>query len=88
MKYVSADILPEELLKELQKHIHGAMIYVPKPEGNRKRWGENSGSRKYIEQRNAEIRHRFFQGATVDQLTEQYFLSFDSIKKIVYSKQK
>ena len=88
MKYVSADILPEELLREVQKYINGAMIYVPKPEGNRKRWGENSGSRKYLKQRNAEIRYQFFQGATVDQLTEQFFLSFDSIKKIVYSKQK
>ncbi|CAG7614231.1 CD3324 family protein [Paenibacillus allorhizosphaerae] len=87
MKYVSADILPEELLKEVQKYIHGAMIYVPKPEGvRRKGWGEKSGSRKYMIQRNNDIRLQFSKGATIEQLSEQFFLSCDSIKKIVYSK--
>lgn len=88
MKYVNADILPEELLKEVQKYINGGMVYIPKPEGVRKGWGVNSGSRKYINQRNDEVRQRFSQGATVDQLSEQFFLSCDSIKKIVYSKVK
>jgi Mor family transcriptional regulator len=88
MKYVNADILPEELLKEVQKYIHGGMVYIPKPEGVRKGWGVNSGSRNYINQRNDEVRQRFSQGATVDQLSEQFFLSCDSIKKIVYSKVK
>lgn len=86
MKYVNADILPEELLKEVQKYINGVMVYVPKPEGVRKGWGVNSGSRTYIKQRNDEIRQRFSQGATVDQLSEHFFLSCDSIKKIVYLK--
>jgi Mor family transcriptional regulator len=86
MKYVNADILPEELLKEVQKYMNGVMVYVPKPEGARKGWGVNSGSRKYLNQRNNEIRQRFSQGATVGQLSEQFFLSCDSIKKIVYSK--
>jgi Mor family transcriptional regulator len=88
MKYVNADILPEELLKEVQKYINGGMVYIPKPEGVRKGWGVNSGSRKYINQRNDEVRLRFSQGTSVDQLSEQFFLSCDSIKKIVYSKVK
>ncbi|AIQ12962.1 CD3324 family protein [Paenibacillus durus] len=88
MKYVNADILPEELLKEVQKYVNGAMIYVPKPEGVREGWGVKSGSRKYIKERNLEIRQRFSDGVTMDQLSEQYFLSLDSIKKIVYSKLK
>lgn len=88
MKYVNADVLPEGLLKEVQKYINGVMIYVPKPEGVRKGWGVNSGSRKYINQRNNEIRQKFYQGATVDQLSDEFFLSCDSIKKIVYSKVK
>jgi Mor family transcriptional regulator len=87
MKYVNADIiLPEELLKEVQKYINGVMVYVPKPEGVRKGWGVNSGSRKYINQRNHEIRQKFSQGSTIDLISEQFFLSCDSIKKIVYSK--
>jgi len=87
MKYVNADvILPEELLKEIQKYIHGVMVYIPKPEGKRKGWGVNSGARMYINQRNDAIREQFSQGATIHQLSEQFFLSCDSVKKIVYKK--
>lgn len=46
MKYVNADtIFPEELLKEIQKYIHGRMVYVPTPEKLHKKWGEKSGSK-------------------------------------------
>ncbi|GGG68799.1 CD3324 family protein [Paenibacillus radicis (ex Gao et al. 2016)] len=87
MKYVNADmILPEPLLKEIQKYIHGAAIYVPRPEGEKTGWGVKSGSRQYIQQRNQSIRRTFTEGATIDQLADQYFLSCDSIKKIVYRK--
>jgi len=87
MKYVNADvILPEDLLKEVQKYVQGGMIYIPTPERSRKKWGENSGSRIYLKQRNDEIRRNFAAGANIDQLSDQFFLSSDSIKKIVYSK--
>ncbi|WP_090581748.1 CD3324 family protein [Paenibacillus sp. OV219] len=88
MKYAKADILPDELLREVQKYMNGVMVYIPKSEGLRKGWGVNSGGRAYIQQRNLQIRHAFAHGATVDQLTEQFFLSCDSIKKIVYTKMK
>ncbi|MGW8825063.1 CD3324 family protein [Paenibacillus lautus] len=89
MKYINADIiLPEELLKEVQKYVQGGMVYIPKPEGLRKKWGENSGSRVYLKKRNLEIRQLFASGATIDQLSSQYCLSGDSIKKIVYTKNK
>lgn len=87
MKYVNADvILPEVLLKEVQKYIHGGMLYIPKPEGVRKKWGENSGSRNYLEARNDEIRQQHASGCTARQLSTQFCLSYDSIKKIIYSK--
>ncbi|WP_127594116.1 CD3324 family protein [Paenibacillus lautus] len=89
MKYINADIiLPEELLKEVQKYVQGGMVYIPKPEGLRKKWGENSGSRVYLKKRNLEIRRLFASGATIDQLSSQFCLSCDSIKKIVYTKNK
>ncbi|KOR88828.1 CD3324 family protein [Paenibacillus solani] len=89
MKYINADIiLPEELLKEVQKYVQGGMVYIPKPEGLRKRWGENSGSRLYLKNRNQEIRRLFGNGTTIDELSAQFCLSCDSIKKIVYSKDK
>ncbi|KAA8782251.1 Mor family transcriptional regulator [Paenibacillus sp. 4624] len=87
MKYVNADvILPEELLIEIQKYIQGSMVYIPIPEGHRKKWGENSGSRTYLSQRNETIRQQYFDGLTIAALSEEYCLSSDSIKKIIYSK--
>ncbi|MDQ0116736.1 CD3324 family protein [Paenibacillus harenae] len=87
MKYVNADnIFPEELLQEIQKYIQGRMVYVPTPEGQRKKWGENSGSRKHLSHRNVAIRQQYIDGATIDELSDQFCLSNDSIKKIIYSK--
>lgn len=87
MKYVNADlVLPEALLQEIQKYVHGELVYIPKPKGQHKKWGENSGSRKQLSERNAEIRRRFRAGETVSQLAECFFLSSCSIKKIVYAK--
>jgi Mor family transcriptional regulator len=86
MKYIKADVIfPENLLKEIQKYVHGELVYIPNPEGVRKKWGHNSGNRKYLIQRNNEIRREFHEGLTVHQLSDKFFLSFDSIKKIVYS---
>lgn len=88
MKYVNAEIIfPEKLLKEIQKYINdGGMVYVPKPQGLRNKWGDNSGSRKYLTIRNEMIRQKFSIGVTIDQLSDRFCLSSDSIKKIVYSK--
>lgn len=87
MKYKKADeVLPENLLKEIQKYVKGEMVYIPSPEGAHKAWGENSGSRMYLQHRNVEIRSRFREGFSIDQLTTVFCLSYDSIKKIVYSK--
>ncbi|MBD8499692.1 CD3324 family protein [Paenibacillus arenosi] len=87
MKYTSAEaVLPEHLLKEVQKYVQGRMLYVPNSEGTRKKWGEKSGNRAYLDLRNSQIRHQFEAGLSIDQLSERYSLSYDSIKKIVYSK--
>jgi Mor family transcriptional regulator len=85
MKYVNADVaLPQHLLQEVQKYIQGGMLYIPKPEGLRKRWGENSGGRAYLAVRNESIRGQYASGLSVTELAAQFCLSVDSIKKIVY----
>lgn len=87
MNYINADaILPEELLKEIQRHIPGGLVYIPKPKEAHQKWGEKSGSRAVVRERNDQIRRLFAAGLTVHELTERFFLSIDSIKKIVYSK--
>jgi len=89
MKYVNADvILPEELLIEIQKYIQGIMVYIPIPKGHRKKWGENSGSRTYLSQRNETIRQQYSDGLTIAALSEEYCLSSDSIKKLFIQKSK
>lgn len=87
MKYKKAsEVFPKELLKEVQRYVKGEMIYIPSPKGNRKHWGENSGNKQYLQRRNEEIKSLFREGLCIDQLTIAYCLSYDSIKKIVYSK--
>ena len=89
MRYVKADeIFPEELLMEIKKYVQGEMIYIPKDDTNRKKWGERTGTRDYLEQRNAQICDKFSRGNTMDELSEEFFLSVYSIKRIVYSKKK
>ena len=85
MKYTAAnDILPTELIEEIQKYIQGQYIYIPKEKGLRASWGSNSGSREYTEQRNNKIRKEFLNGKSKEILAETYCLSVASIKKIVY----
>jgi len=84
MKYRNAsDILPDRLLKELQKYVSGEALYVP-ADRERKEWGSGSGARAYYRQRNEEIQLRFFRGAKPDELAEAYHLSAETIRKIVY----
>ena len=56
MKYTNATlILPDELVEELQKYIQAGYLYVPAKGERRKSWGELSGYRKELDQRNAAI---------------------------------
>lgn len=45
-KYVNAkNILPSELVEEIQKYIDGSHIYIPQK--SRKSWGSNTGIKKH-----------------------------------------
>ncbi|MGD6805162.1 CD3324 family protein [Rossellomorea vietnamensis] len=79
-------VLPEHLLKEIQKYVQGETIYIPKQKSSYQKWGSRSGGRKMIEERNARIKEAFKNGCRIDRLAEDYFLSPETIKKIVYSK--
>lgn len=81
----AADILPEDLLKRVQKFASGKLIYVPETIGKRS-WGKTSGYKRYLEERNQEIKDKFKKGVTIETLAGDYSLSVESIKRIVYSK--
>ena len=86
MKYRNAqDIFPETLLKQIQRYVSGETIYIPAGSG-KKSWGETSGYQQFIRERNMSIKADFAAGKTIDDLMEKYCLSYDSIKRIVYSK--
>ena len=72
MKYKNAqDVLPDHLLKELQQYVCGESLYVP-------------NIRAFYKKRNEEIRSKYNTGSTLEELAEEYSLSADSIRKIVY----
>lgn len=85
MSYINADeSLPPELIAELQKYVQGALVYVPRPENERLAWGLKSGLRAQLEARNHEIRSKKALGRTIDQLADEYALSPDGIRKVLY----
>ncbi len=86
MKYRNAkDVFPEKLLRQIQKYVSGETIYIPAGV-EKKDWGETSGYQQYIRERNAAIRDAFRDGKAIEALMEEYSLSYDTIKRIVYSK--
>ncbi len=86
MQYENArDILPESLLKEVQKYAEGKAIYIPK-RTKREGWGEASGYREKLNKRNAAILSRYSAGSSIMEIAEEFYLSPETIKKIVYGK--
>jgi len=77
------DVLPPSLLRELQNYAGGELIYIPKPNERRARWGEVSGTRKLLAERNKEICRLHSDGMTVSELVARFHLSGDSIRKII-----
>ena len=60
MKYRNAsEVLPEALLKEIQKYVSGETLYIPTKE-ERVGWGESSGAKAFYTKRNEEIREKYY----------------------------
>ena len=85
MQYENAkDILPASLLEEVQKYAEGKVIYIPK-RTKREGWGEASGYREKLNKRNNAILNRYSAGSSIMEIAEEFFLSPETIKKIVYA---
>lgn len=82
------EIFPEKLLLEIQKYVSGNMVYIPQKKLEKREWGACSGIKLELSKRNASIRSAFASGKSIESLSEQYFLSIESIKRIVYTKNK
>ena len=87
MKYRNAQaILPDALVQELQAYIQGGYLYVPVRQEEQKRWGEVSGYRQELEQRNQQIKEEYQRGISMECLSEKYCLSLYAVRKIIYQK--
>lgn len=83
MKYQNAkDFLDPSLLDELQKQAGGRLLYVPTV-GEKKNWGEVSGERTKLRERNRQICREYAGGYKVHELAEKWYLSVASIRKIL-----
>ena len=87
MKYVNAKtLLPDHLVRKLQSYIQGGYLYVPADQDRKKGWGEVSGYRQELRQRNEQIIGAYRKGSSVEQLAQDYCLSVYAIRKILYQK--
>ncbi len=84
MDYIrAADILPQELIEQLQQYIDGAMLYIPKKLEEKKAWGEQTAARASLPKSNARIYKEFIEGKSVQILADEYFLAKKSIQRII-----
>ena len=84
MSYRNAtDILPQKLIAEIQKYVKGEVIYIPKQDDVKTSWGSKNGSRIKYDIRNENIREMRKDGRTINEIAKTYYLSPESIKKIL-----
>lgn len=84
MSYVNAAaVLPENLIREIQKYVDGKVLYIPRRNENALAWGEKNGTRGKLAERNKEIVRRFYSGETVAEISAGLFLSEKRIRGII-----
>lgn len=84
-KYVNArDVLPEKLIKEVQKYVKGQHIYIPQTE--RKKWGTDTGIREELKKRNEKIFSLYNGGKSISQLADMYHLSEERVRGIIFER--
>lgn len=85
MSYVNADhVLPQKLIEEIQKYIDGQLVYIPRKNEHSLSWGEKSGTRDKMAERNKEIVDRYYSGMTIAELSVMYYLSEKRIRGIIH----
>ena len=84
MSYIKAEeILPEELIRQIQKYADGVYIYIPRKPGTRHAWGQATDYKAELKIRNDRIRSDYAAGVSVTLLSRRYHLSEKSIRRIL-----
>ncbi len=89
MRYIkAADVLPEELLREVQRYADGAYLYIPRVSENRLSWGDRTRSKEETARRNRDIYARFQAGEGPRELAGAYFLTEKTVRRIILAQRK
>lgn len=75
--------IPTELIEKIQEYVDGETVYIPRKTSRRRPWGESTGSKISLDERNAEIYRKYKSGVSVKKLSEEYFISTQGIYKIL-----
>ena len=87
MSYIKAEeILPEGLIRQIQKYADGVYIYIPRKPGTRHAWGQETDYKAELKIRNDSIRNDHASGVCVALLSRKYHLSEKSIRRILQNK--
>ena len=70
MRYQKAeDVLPKQLLAEVQKYADGVYLYIPRRADHRQSWGNSTRYREELRQRNESIRHLRREGRSASEMS-------------------
>ena len=84
MRYQKAeDVLPAELLAEIQRYTDGVYLYIPRRADHRQSWGNSTRYREELRQRNESIRFLHREGIPTEVLAEQFHLSVKTIQRVL-----
>lgn len=84
MGYVKAtEILPADMIEQIQKYVDGEVVYIPKQNNRKKSWGENTDTKRILSVRNAKIYDDYQNGMTIRKLAQKYFLAEKSIQRLI-----
>lgn len=87
MRYLKAeDVLPAELLVQVQQYADGVYLYIPRRSDHRQRWGNSTQYREELRQRNEAIRHLHREGLGAQALAERFHLSVKTIQRVLRQK--
>ena len=87
MSYIKAEeILPEELIRQIQEYADGVYIYIPRKPGTRHAWGQETDYKAELKARNDRIRSDYAVGISVPALSRKYHLSEKSIRRILQNR--
>ena len=84
MSYIKAEnVLPQDLIRQIQEYADGVYIYIPRKPGTRHAWGQKTDYKAELKLRNDAIREDYLRGTRIPTLSLKYNLSEKSIRRIL-----